>query len=66
MNTNRISQMELGLGAKLRRRARQARRQRAQWWFAQMRRAVGAALEWRPQDQGRPEQGCLELASKRP
>ncbi|HTA30102.1 MAG TPA: hypothetical protein VK731_06440 [Candidatus Cybelea sp.] len=64
MNTNRISQMELGLGAKLRRRARQARRQRAQWWFSQMRRAVGEANEWRPTPSARPAQGCLDIAGR--
>jgi len=61
--------MELGLDAKSRRLARQARRQRrqrAQWWFAQMRRVVGAAMEWRPEAQARPAQGCLALATKRP
>ena len=66
---NRIDQMELSLDAKSRRLARQARRQqreRAQWWFAQMRRVVEAALEWRPEAQGRPAQGCLTLAAKRP
>jgi hypothetical protein len=69
MNTNEISQMELGLDAKSRRLARQARRQRrqrAQWWFAQMRRVVGAAMEWRPEAQGRPAQVYLALATKRP
>jgi hypothetical protein len=67
--TNRIDQMELGLDANTRRLARQARRQRrqrAQWWFAQMRRVVGAALEWRPETKGRPAQACLALAAKRP
>jgi hypothetical protein len=61
--------MELGLEAKSRRLARQGRRQRrqrAQWWFAQMRRVVGAAMEWRSEGQGRPAQVYLELASKRP
>jgi hypothetical protein len=69
MNANRISQLELGLGAKLQRRTRPAgrqRRQRAKWWFEQMRRVVGAAMEWRPEAQGRQEQGCFELAGKRP
>jgi hypothetical protein len=49
MNTN---QMELGLKAKQTRvpsRQKLARQQRAQWWFAQMRRAVDNALEWKPQ-----------------
>jgi hypothetical protein len=68
MNANRIDQMELGLNAKTRRLAqiaRRQRRQRAQWWFVQMRRVVDAAMEWRPQPQGRPEQVYLELAAKR-
>ena len=49
MNSN---QMELGLKAKqARQRARekQRRQQRAQWWFAQMRRVVDGALEWKPE-----------------
>jgi hypothetical protein len=49
MNTN---QMELGLKARQSRHAarpRQQRQQRAQWWFAQMRRVVDTALEWKPQ-----------------
>jgi hypothetical protein len=69
MNTNQIRQMELSLEAKSRCRARQARRQRrqrAQWWFAQMRRVVDAAMEWRPESQGRPAQVYLALAPKRP
>ncbi len=48
MNTN---QMELGLKAKQARataRQKQRRQQRAQWWFAQMRRVVDTALEWKP------------------
>ena len=69
MNTNQVRQMELSLSAKSHRLARQARRQRrerAQWWFAQMRRAVNAAMEWSPESQGRPAQVYLALASKRP
>jgi hypothetical protein len=49
MNAN---QMELGLKAKQVRataRQKQQRQQRAQWWFAQMRRVVDTALEWKPQ-----------------
>jgi hypothetical protein len=49
MNTN---QMELSLKAKQARitaRQKQQRQQRAQWWFAQMRRVVDATLEWKPQ-----------------
>jgi hypothetical protein len=61
--------MELGLDAKSRRLARHDRRQRrqnAQRWFAQMRRVVAAAMEWRPESQGRPAQVYLALAAKRP
>jgi hypothetical protein len=49
MNTN---QMELSLKAKQVRataRQKQQRQQRAQWWFAQMRRVVDTAMEWKPQ-----------------
>jgi hypothetical protein len=49
MNTN---QMELSLKAKQVRATaaqKQRRQQRAQWWFAQMRRVVAASLEWKPQ-----------------
>jgi hypothetical protein len=69
MNANQIRQMELSLDARSHRLARQARRQRrqrAQWWFAQMRRVVGAAMEWRPETQARPAQDYLALAPKRP
>jgi len=33
---------------------------------AQMRRVVGAAMEWRPESQGRPAKDYLALAAKRP
>jgi hypothetical protein len=69
MNTIEVRQMELSLSAKSHRRARQARRQRrerAQWWFAQMRRAVDVAMDWRPESEGRPAQVYLPLATKRP
>ncbi len=49
MNTN---QMELSLKAKQARATanqKQRRQERAQWWFAQMRRVVAASLEWKPQ-----------------
>jgi len=71
MNANRIDQMELGLDARTRRLARQARllrlqrRQRANWWFGQMRRVVHAAIEWRPESQGPPAQDYLALTPKR-
>ena len=68
MNVNRIDQMELGLDARTRRFARQAaqkRRQRAQWWFGQMRRAVDAALEWSPSPPARPVQVYFEMAARK-
>jgi hypothetical protein len=68
MNTREINQMELTLNAKatrLGRQARQKRRQRAQWWFGQMRRVVDAAMEWRPGPEARPEQVYLTLTAKR-
>jgi hypothetical protein len=68
MNAEQSQQMELSLEAKSGRRARQARRQRrqrAQWWFAQMRRVVETAMEWRPENQGRPAQVYLAPAGKR-
>ncbi|MGA2748500.1 MAG: hypothetical protein ABSG59_06970 [Verrucomicrobiota bacterium] len=65
MNINRIDQMELRLNAKAAHRTRQAgqkRRQRAQWWFGQMRRVVNAAMEWRPCPPPKPEQVYLGLS----
>lgn len=67
MNTAEINQMELTLNSRavrLSRMARQKRRQRAQWWFSQMRRVVDAAMEWRPSPSARPEQVYLTLTSK--
>jgi hypothetical protein len=48
------SQMELTLSEKTKKiaDARRARRIRAQWWFAQMHRAVDQALDWRPRPRG--------------
>jgi hypothetical protein len=49
MNAN---QMELGLKAKqirVQAAQRQRRQQRAEWWFAQMRRVVAVSLEWKPE-----------------
>ncbi len=68
LNANEVRQMELTLDARSRRAAqkdRRQRRQRAQWWFGQMRRVVNAAMEWHPESPGRPSQVYLELASKR-
>jgi hypothetical protein len=67
MNTAEINQMELtlnGRAMRLSRMARQKRRQRAQWWFGQMRQVVDAAMEWRPGTIARPEQVYLTLTSK--
>jgi hypothetical protein len=61
MNTK---QMELRLEAKRVRvsdRQKQNPKQRAQWWFSQMRRVVDAALEWQPTPSGRREQVYLAL-----
>jgi hypothetical protein len=68
MNTAEIKQMELTLqkrGMRPGRAARQKRRQRAQWWFDQMRRVVDAAMEWQPSSNARPEQVYLTLVSKK-
>ena len=65
MNANQVHQMELGFNGKIRRLARPQRRKRANWWFAQMRRVVEAAMEWRPAPDARPEQVYLEMAAKR-
>ena len=65
MNTN---QMELSLQAgKVRASARRQaqRKQRAQWWFNQMRRVVDAAMEWQPADRSHPEQAYLTFAPRR-
>jgi len=59
--------MELSLGARTLRAARAARRQRrqrAQWWFGQMRRVVGAAMDWRPAPPARPAQDYFALSLK--
>jgi hypothetical protein len=44
---------------------RQRRQSRAQWWFAQMRRVVNQALDWKPVPAARAEQGYLGLAHGR-
>jgi hypothetical protein len=62
MNINRIDQMELSLAGKAVRRGRQARRRRAQWWFARMRQVVDSAMEWRPAPPARPEQVYMSLS----
>ena len=67
MNTAEINQMELTLNSRAMRlsgMARQKRRQRAQWWFGQMRQVVDAAMEWRQTPIARPEQVYLTLTSK--
>ena len=35
----------------------------ANWWFAQMRRVVSLAMEWKPAPPARPEQVYLPLGS---
>jgi len=67
-STPEIKQMELTLnsrGMRPGRAPRQKQRQRAQWWFGQMRRAVEAAMDWQPAPSARPEQVYLTLASKK-
>jgi len=55
-------QLELGInGNKLRMSgtgypAMRNRRTRADWWFAQMRKIVGRAMDWEAAGQPRPEQ----------
>jgi hypothetical protein len=52
MNTN---QMELTLKAKSARPSaaqKHRRQERAQWWFAHMRRVVASSMEWKPQKAG--------------
>jgi hypothetical protein len=44
---------------------RQRRLQRAQWWFAQMRRVVDHAKAWQPAPPARHEQVYLTLATRR-
>ena len=40
-------------------RRRESRITRATWWFTQMRRLVGAAIDWDAPPQPRPEQTWL-------
>ena len=66
MNNATNDQMELCLNSKASRRGRNARlrrKQRAQWWFAQMRQVVDAAMDWRPEPPARPEQVYMTLGS---
>jgi hypothetical protein len=65
-NTTVHQQLELGFQqALLRVVVRRKETTRAQWWFNQMRRAVDAAVTWRPEPVVRPEQIPL-LAGRRP
>ncbi len=60
-------QMELGLNGTIRcavNNQRQRRLSRAQWWFAQMRRAVDCALDWEPSPNARPEQVHMKLTPR--
>lgn len=36
--------------------AERRRSVRAPWWFAQMRQAVDRSFEWKPGEQGKPEE----------
>ena len=60
------NQLELGLPSRRGRHAARNRRvQRANWWFARMRRVVDTALDWQATPPARPEQEYLTLASRR-
>jgi len=61
-------QLELGLdGARSETapRRREGRMARAAWWFAQMRRMVGAAVDWEAAPEPPPEQSWLGLSHRR-
>jgi hypothetical protein len=65
-NTTPNQQLELGFHQPLLRvMVRRKETARAQWWFGQMRRAVDAAVTWRQEVSGRPEQIQL-IAGRRP
>ena len=53
--------------SRFRRRSRrhQIARSRAAWWFGQMRKAVNAAVEWKPAPLARPEQTYITLNTGR-
>ena len=58
------TQLEMSFSASPKSRASfppQPRRNRARWWFSQMRSAVDKALDWKPAPPARPEQTCLAL-----
>ena len=60
-------QMELGLETARQMTAAsrpEGRRARADWWFAQMRRLVGAAINWDAAPKPRPEQPWLADAGQ--
>ena len=65
MNAKQImtnEQLDLGLdgaGQKPALRRREGRMARAAWWFTQMRRMVGAAIDWEAAPEPRPEQTWL-------
>jgi hypothetical protein len=65
---NNKEQLEMGLGANVKAqqcpRRSQQRRQRAQWWFHQMRVLVNSAVDWKPAPPARPEQTYLSLPRK--
>ena len=46
-------------------RRHQVARSRAAWWFGQMRKAVNAAVEWKPTPVARPEQTYITLDARR-
>ena len=61
-------QLELGFNGTQTRifgRRREQRMARAKWWFAQMRLAVGNAMDWQVQAAARPEQIWLAGANRK-
>jgi hypothetical protein len=62
------TQLEMGLETSAlqpcHRRIRPQRRNRAKWWFTQMRLLVNSATDWTPAPPARPEQIHLVLTRK--
>jgi hypothetical protein len=65
MNKQQLEMTFEGAGKSSSLDRRQRRQNRAHWWFAQMRRVVNQALDWKPVPAARAEQGYLSLAHSR-
>ena len=63
-NTQIEMSLETSALPRCHRRIRPQRRNRAQWWFQQMRLLVNSAIDWTPAPPARPEQIHLVLARK--